>query len=171
MFCPWETQIYIADFLSRNFIKRSEIDDPTLKEVVHVVSINDINFSVGKFKEYQDATAKDKTLSEILNFYKNGWPKNFMKQTGEIKHFLKIRENIHVREDLVYFENRLVVPLLLRKNILQSLHETHLGISKTKNLARQHFYWPGMSSDIENFIQSCYTCLRFSNNNVKEPLK
>lgn len=30
-------------------------------------------------------------------------------------------------------------------------------MTKTTKLANQLFYWPGMRSDIENFIQSCGT--------------
>lgn len=39
---------------------------------------------------------------------------------------------------------------------------THLRISKTVKKCKQLFYWPDISSDVEQYISECETCLRFS---------
>lgn len=52
--------MYIADLLSRNFIKRCNEDDIVMKDVVHTVSEGVFNLSEVKVKEFQTETAKDK---------------------------------------------------------------------------------------------------------------
>jgi len=45
-----------------------------------------------------------------------------------------------------------------------------MGMLKTVAKANQLFHWPGMKSQIENFIGNCSLCLMFSNSKVKEPI-
>jgi hypothetical protein len=37
---------------------------------------------------------------------------------------------------------KIVIPTSLRDEMLRRLHESHLGIEKTKKLARDFMYWP-----------------------------
>ena len=41
----------------------------------------------------------------------------------------------------------------MRDRILQQLHETHLGISHMKSLARQYVWWSGVAADIEGRVR------------------
>ena len=41
---------------------------------------------------------------------------------------------------------------------MQMLHSGHMGISKTKNLARIYVWWPKIDEDIENLVKSCEPC-------------
>jgi hypothetical protein len=74
-------------------------------------------------------------------------------------------------DNLVYRGNCLVVPETLRKEMLDHIHLSHLGVTKCILKARQVLYWPGMSRDIENRVMSCEVCRKYSRNNFKEPLK
>jgi hypothetical protein len=74
-------------------------------------------------------------------------------------------------DNLVYRGNCLVVPETLRKEMLDLIHLSHLGVTKCILKARQVLYWPGMSRDIENRVMSCEVCRKYSRNNFKEPLK
>lgn len=75
-----------------------------------------------------------------------------------------------INNGLLYYEERLIVPKCLRKYVINKLHETHLGITKTKARAKQLFYFPGINSHIENYILSCPVCLKFSKSKIKEPM-
>ena len=48
--------------------------------------------------------------------------------------------------------NRLLVPAKLWEQIIQTLHETHLGITKTKQLAHDTVCWPSIDLQITNHI-------------------
>lgn len=43
--------------------------------------------------------------------------------------------------------------------MINKLHSTHLGMTKTVKKANQLFYWPGMKTEIENQIGACKVCL------------
>lgn len=53
---------------------------------------------------------------------------------------------------------RVVVPRSLRQQVLELLHEGHWGLVRTKQLARRHCYWEGMSEDIKNLVRGCEPC-------------
>ena len=34
----------------------------------------------------------------------------------------------------------------------------HLGINKTHHKIINHFYWPGLKSDVSKYCKTCHTC-------------
>ena len=59
---------------------------------------------------------------------------------------------------------QVVVPEKLRNSILKLGHESkmsgHLGNKKTLDRIRSHFYWSGITSDVQKFCNSCDLCQR-----------
>ncbi|CAI5651172.1 unnamed protein product [Oreochromis niloticus] len=55
---------------------------------------------------------------------------------------------------------QLVLPEALKPETLRQLHQDyrHQGIERTTELVRQSCYWPGMSSDIKQWVQRCGRC-------------
>ncbi|XP_050528243.1 uncharacterized protein K02A2.6-like [Daktulosphaira vitifoliae] len=168
-------QPLVTDLLSRNVSKGNVVnDDESMNDIVHTVKIGEIKFSENKLEEYKKNILKDEALKLVCEYYKTGWPKNIKKKikekNTELLHYSKLKSEITMEGDLMYWNNRLLIPKVTRGEILNLLHETHLGVNKTKLKARQHCYWPGINSDIENFVLSCSICQKFSTNNSKEPL-
>lgn len=58
---------------------------------------------------------------------------------GEINHFFKMKYYMSVVNGLVYNKDRLSITIKWRKNIMKLLNESHLGIVKTKPIAKKHF--------------------------------
>ena len=58
--------------------------------------------------------------------------------------------------------HQIVVPRVYRPEILNLAHDNpmsgHLGINKTYHKILNHFYWPGLKSDVSQFCKSCHTC-------------
>ncbi|XP_063919420.1 uncharacterized protein K02A2.6-like [Zophobas morio] len=102
-------------------------------------------------------TVQDKALSKVLKYIQKGWPKRI---TKELKGYEQYKNNLTVEGNCILFGYRVVVPKALRHNILQELHRSHMGIVKTKSLARSYVWWPNMSTQIENFIANCPNCLK-----------
>ena len=61
-------------------------------------------------------------------------------------------------EILVYRGDRIVVPVGARPTVLRLLHSGHAGVTKTTQAARQFYYWPGMSKDIDEMVAGCEAC-------------
>ena len=66
--------------------------------------------------------------------------------------------------------HNILIPPSLRADTLQNLHQSHQGIEKTKRLARESIFWPGMNSQIEELMSNCSTCLHHASANQREPL-
>ena len=58
-------------------------------------------------------------------------------------------------------ENRLYIPPSLRADILEKLHEGHLGIVKCRARARETVWWPGISSQIKSKVDRCDICIKY----------
>lgn len=63
-----------------------------------------------------------------------------------------------VEKGIVMWGRRVVIPIKLRNLVLSELHKSHLGIVKTKSIARSYFWWPKIDQEIENEIKGCRAC-------------
>ncbi len=54
--------------------------------------------------------------------------------------------------------NKIVVPVGALPTVLSLLHAAHAGVTKTTQTARQFYFWPGMSADIDNLVAECEAC-------------
>ena len=54
--------------------------------------------------------------------------------------------------------------------MLVKLHESHFGVEKTQNLAKDIMYWPGMSAKIEDYVSKCGICLKNRSSYQKESM-
>jgi hypothetical protein len=66
---------------------------------------------------------------------------------------------------------QIVVPMKLLHQILKQLHEPHAGIKRTGAMARKHFFWPGLSTDIAAMINNCNKCQFLRALQAAEPLQ
>ena len=70
----------------------------------------------------------------------------------------------HVRHELcaigqlVMRGTRIVVPKVLRAQVLDLAHEGHPGIVKSKARLRNKVWWPRMDSDVERRCRTCHGC-------------
>ena len=71
-------------------------------------------------------------------------------------------------DGLLFRDNRVVVPKVMRTDMLAKIHESHQGIVKSKQRARSILFWPGMNADVENVVSSCVTCQQFRKNQAPE---
>ena len=46
----------------------------------------------------------------------------------------------------------------MQPQILELLHYAHLGVYKTRDMAKLTVYWPNIHKEIENMIKNCQTC-------------
>ncbi|GFO35066.1 Pol polyprotein [Plakobranchus ocellatus] len=54
--------------------------------------------------------------------------------------------------------------------MLQILHNSHAGIEKSKQRARESIYWPRINKDIGDYVNRCSTCQTHRISKQKEPL-
>jgi hypothetical protein len=71
---------------------------------------------------------------------------------------------------LLFRNLKLIVPKVLRGEMLKRIHQAHLGIVKCKQRAWEILFWPGVGTEIEEMVSKCPTCNENRNRNAKQPL-
>lgn len=160
--------LYVADYLSRNYSNEKVEEDVEMCEFVHSVEKH-LRMSETRKEQFKKLTIEDCNLKKVLEFYEKGWDTKQC-NSAELKIYYKLQNDIHVNNNLIFYNDRIVVPIGLRQEMLQLLHEGHFGINRTRDRARQIFFWPGMSNEIGILIKKCEICERYAFANQKEPL-
>ncbi|XP_011859337.1 PREDICTED: uncharacterized protein LOC105556835 [Vollenhovia emeryi] len=76
--------------------------------------------------QFQQATSSDPQLSSVANCMINGWPSQKYKIPENIRVYVKLKDKLYMSDNLLFLEHKLVVPSILRKEMLELLHEGHL---------------------------------------------
>ena len=159
---PGKNNIF-ADVLSRFPVFGPEADDasddaPVLSFKINTLTIREIFAHAAVDAEYQRAidalrfsafkeeTGKQDHVSCPVPEYRTVWNR------------LSILDSAPDGSLIILDADRIVVPAALRLQVLQALHASHSGLSKTQTLARQLYYWPNMSNDVKNIVSNCDAC-------------
>lgn len=158
--------IQLADYLSRYMMKTEENEeDKALTEAILSINVSD-----ERKIELQKETENDEILNEIKNYCKNGWPNHKTKCPQQIRYYYKLRNDIFLEDEILFYNDRIIIPKSQRKMILEKLHSPHFGITKTLQRARNSVFWPNISNEIEQTVNQCSICQENSSKNRKEPL-
>ena len=67
--------------------------------------------------------------------------------------------------------DRVIIPQSLRKDMIERIHSSHLGIEGCLRRAREILYWPSMNAEVKEFIESCDVCRTYETKQRKETLR
>ena len=118
----------------------------------------------------KEETEKDETLQLLSEYVRNGWTRNRGSVVPEVKPYYNVLDEITLARGLALKSDLIIVPTSMRKEMKKLIHQGHQGVEKCRLRARTAFYWPGISSDIEELVLSCATCLEHQNYQQKEEL-
>ncbi|UYV70463.1 K02A2.6-like, partial [Cordylochernes scorpioides] len=150
-----------ADALSRLPLNECPSVVPNPSEVFFI----ELEHAAINSSEVAKLTSKDPILSKVKFWAMNGWPER--RVDDKFKDFVSKSSEISVHKDCLLWGSRVIIPERLRKDILNLLHDTHIGIVGTKALARGLCWSPKMDGDIERMISSCAVCLSCSHDPPK----
>ena len=98
---------------------------------------------------------KDPILSRVIRYVNKGWPKNL---DQKVKPYESRKNELSTLDDCLLWGARIVIPPQGQKLILNELHDTHIGMTRMKSLARMHVWWPQLDRDIEQLVKGCHQC-------------
>ena len=103
----------------------------------------------------REETGKDRELQMLRQAIRTGnWSKD-----EDLNRYYDLRSEIYEAERIVLRGEKIIPPKSLRKKIINIAHnQGHLGISKTKEMIRSKYWFPGMNIEIENIVQLCFSC-------------
>ncbi|XP_048759452.2 uncharacterized protein K02A2.6-like [Ostrea edulis] len=161
-------EMHIADTLSRAYL--SDTANSQQNDIIDVNVVQHISVSPDRIKEIQHYTAMDETLQVLRKTIVEGWPESVKKIPSVLDRYTSYRNELSFTDGVVLRGDRIVIPQVLRKNMLKNIHSSHLGITGTRRRAAECLYWPNMNNDIKDFISQCETCRSMEVANAKMPL-
>lgn len=105
----------------------SEEEDKTITEAILSINVSD-----SKKQEIQKETESDSILKQIKLYCLHGWPNDKNKCPQEIRYYYRLKNDICLEDNLLFYNERLIIPKNMRRTILNKLHEPHFGINKKK---------------------------------------
>ena len=159
----------LPDALSRLPLKDSEPKVPCMDDHMMVFLADTVVGHGGQMITKESNS--DPEMLELKKTISDGWPETRNMVNMKIRPYWDVRDRLSVYEDIIFKGEQVLIPPKLRSSILSKLHVSHQGIQKTKRLARDRIYWPGMSRQIEDMVSRCPICLEFRDKQQKLPLQ
>ena len=169
----------IPDALSRSPVDDPDADDFALEEEltehleyrINALMLGDIEDSDGGLSDVDntrdiileqitEATRLDEDFQQLRKLMTSGF-EGIRKSTDlpiQLRPFYKIRDDLSEVNGLLLHRNRILIPMSKRRTMLERLHSSHQGIVRTLKRARACVFWPGISSDIKNIVDTCDAC-------------
>ena len=171
-YTPGKT-LYVPDTLSRAPLtatgespdSRKEVND----EVVMEIAMSVLPVDRSRLSEYRQKQLTDPKCSIIMQYCQGGWPMHKSQVEKALQPYWEHQGNLTIGDGILLYDNRIVVPENLQKEVLKKIHEGHQGIEKCRSRAKRSVWWPGLSKQITHCIQSCKECSKSFHQKV-EPL-
>uniref|UniRef100_A0A8C7QE35 Gypsy retrotransposon integrase-like protein 1 n=1 Tax=Oncorhynchus mykiss TaxID=8022 RepID=A0A8C7QE35_ONCMY len=132
--------------------------------------VESLPVSSERMEQIKRETAADQTMTELKETTLIGWPAQKNNCPRRIQDYWMCRAELTVVDDIVFKGNKIVIPMTLRKEMLQKIHKAHLGEEKCKRQAREVMYWPRMNQEISQTTASCELCFTYRPKQQAEPL-
>lgn len=156
-------EFFFADALSR-FLSPVLLHDETEQFEVNVVE--SLSVSDKRLKAILEATGTDSAMVQLRQYASTSWPVSKHDVAEEIRSYWNYRDDLHAEVGLL-LRNRLVIPKVMRREVLNRLHAAHCGAEKIKHRARGVMCWPNMASDIEVLAKTCQVCEKHKHQNER----
>ena len=161
--------LLIADALGRSHTTnhtrgQSEEEIETIGLVIQDQSVT------SHLKEIAEETAKQNVLQSVIHHISENWSISKRCLPMEVLPFWSSKDQLSFSDGIIYRSDCIVVQATLRKSLTEKLHQVHMGVESTLRRARTSLWWPGMNSQLKQFISLCQVCQSFQRNNRKESL-
>ena len=120
--------------------------------------------------EIAEETAKDKVLQSVIHHISGNRSIGKRRLPTNVLPSWSCKDQPSFNDDILYRGDRIVVPTTLRKSLTEKRRRAHIGVESTLRRARTSLWWPGMNSQLKQFISTCQVCQSFQRNNPKESL-
>lgn len=159
----------IADALSRVSPQLAPANGQLPEICVHHITQN-LPASPTKLQQIRDETVKDPTLSLLSEIIFKGWPQKREECPQSVHDYWNFREELTIENGLLLKGDRILIPPTLRPEVLNIIHQGHLGQEKCLLRARTSVFWPGITKEIVNQVNQCGPCQKHQRKAQKEPI-
>ena len=112
--------------------------------------------AITKIREETEGGESLQTLKRVIQ---QGWPQDKANVPSLAAPYYHFRDELAVTDGLIFRGERFVIHGTMRSEIKKNMHPGHTGIDGClSRRARESVYWPGMTSEIKEWIKTCETC-------------
>jgi transposase InsO family protein len=161
--------IGLADCLSRLSLEADPKENELMDNELMVCRVDTLAGT--NHDEIEKATKEDSELQKLKSLIREGWPETRSELPLGMSQYWDLKDEFSSYNGIVFRGDRVCIPKSLRPKMLKMVHKSHMGIVKTKQLARDIIFWPGMAKQIEDTVSRCSICLETQKKNPKEPMQ
>lgn len=152
--------LYTADTLSRAPLPDTADSSLESEAEIFISAVTSgLPATASRLAAYRQAQADDPVCRQVQQYCQEGWPEK-CQVSPAIKPFWKERASLTLHDDLLLFNQRVVVPPALQRETLEKIHVGHLGIHRCRLRAKTSVWWPGVMTQVSQTVQGCATCAR-----------
>ena len=161
--------MHLADTLSRAYL-------PEVNACAFTRELEDIDHRTwlpvtkDRWQELKNAAADDPVQQRLRAVIMHGWPDSRADVPECVQAYFDVRDSLTIQDELIFKGQLLVVPTVMRKQLIEEIHSTHIGIEACVRRARDILYWPRMATELKEYIAKCDVCLAHRSSQGKEPL-
>ena len=132
--------------------------------------VSSLPVSEERREQIRKETEKEHTMRTLKETVLRGWPEQRQTCPAAIQDYWLCRTELTVVDGIIYKGNKFFIPPAMRKEMLQKIHEGHLGEKKCKRRAGEVMYWPRMNTETSHTTASCEVCFTYRPKQQAEPL-
>ena len=151
-----------ADALSRAPVDAPGVEDELFVNEVEAFATQAVNMLPAtdqRLQELRDKQKVDEECTQIREYCTQRWP-SYMPHQPLLRQYWESRSHLAIVDDILLYDERIVIPRAMRLDILDCIHHGHQGVTKCRARARTPVWWPGLSTMIEAMVAKCVTCAK-----------
>ena len=114
------------------------------------------NLEAVTWDKVKTATMSDNSLIELIQKIEDGFSNDKKELFETIQEFFQLlREHLHTADGVIMYKKRIVIPKILRNDILNVLHSGHQGVTSMMSRAEDTVFWPGINIAINSTRSKC----------------
>ena len=148
--------MFIADALSCAYRLTTEDAQHDISEVRALTEVQHEDghsaVSPKRLQEFKRVTADDQDMQQLISAIYHGWLWRRKGCPAKLLPYYDGRSELVEDSGLVYRGECLVVPHLLRADMLKEIHRSHIGIGGCLRRARELLYWPRINPEVKDCV-------------------
>ncbi len=108
-------------------------------------------------------------MHKLISIIEDGMPEVRNELPEPLREYHQFRENLHSVDGVIMFKDRIVIPPILRDDILTALHSAHQGVTAMMARAESSVFWPGITVAIATTRAKCNHCSRMAPSQPRAP--
>ena len=151
--------VSISGLLDTGVVEMALAD--TAEITVTINSLNSAqNLKVVTWDRVLKCTQEDSTLVKLAEQIERGFPDSMHDLHEDLRVYHRHSDKLHVVDGVVCYKGRLIIPMVLRQEVLDVIHAAHQGVSGMNNRLDESVFWPSITTDVINSRHTCKTCIR-----------